>query len=149
MFRVIARRLLLLPLLLLGVSLATFLLTALSPYDPIRAYVGAETPLSPELKQQIAHAWGLDQPLWKQATLWTWNLARGDLGHSLSQGGQPVSHIISSRLGPSALLVALASAGYSKLIQLVMTAFQAQSHAVLWWGPLGVIGLSCANAAGQ
>ena len=46
-------------------------------------------------------------------------------------------------------VVALASAGYSKLIQLVMTAFQAQSPEVLWWGPLGVIGLSCANAAGQ
>ena len=46
-------------------------------------------------------------------------------------------------------VVALASAGYSKLIQLVMTAFQAQSPAVLWWGPLGVIGLSCANAVGQ
>ncbi len=46
-------------------------------------------------------------------------------------------------------VVALASAGYSKLIQLVMTAFAAQSPSVLWWGPLGVIGLSVANAAGQ
>lgn len=46
-------------------------------------------------------------------------------------------------------VVALASAGYSKLIQLVMTAFQAHSEAVLWWGPLGVIGLTAANAAGQ
>ena len=46
-------------------------------------------------------------------------------------------------------VVALASAGYSKLIQLVMTAFQNQSASVIWWGPLGVIGLSCANALGQ
>ncbi len=46
-------------------------------------------------------------------------------------------------------VVALASAGYSKLIQLVMAAFQVQSQAVLWWGPLGVIALSAANAAGQ
>jgi subfamily B ATP-binding cassette protein MsbA len=46
-------------------------------------------------------------------------------------------------------VVALASAGYSKLIQLVMTAFQEHSASVLWWGPLGVIGLSAANAAGQ
>ena len=46
-------------------------------------------------------------------------------------------------------VVALASGGYSKLIQLVMTAFQNQSASVLWWGPLGVIGLSCANALGQ
>ena len=46
-------------------------------------------------------------------------------------------------------VVAVASAGYSKLIQLVMTAFQAQSESVLWWGPLGVIVLSSASALGQ
>jgi subfamily B ATP-binding cassette protein MsbA len=46
-------------------------------------------------------------------------------------------------------VVALASAGYSKLIQLVMTAFQQGTPSVVWWGPLGVIGLSCANGIGQ
>ena len=35
-------------------------------------------------------------------------------------------------------LVALATGGYSKLIQLVMTAFQDKDASVLWWGPLGV-----------
>ena len=47
------------------------------------------------------------------------------------------------------LLVAAASGGYSKLIQLVMTAFQAGTPSVLWWGPLGVIALSSASAIGQ
>lgn len=46
-------------------------------------------------------------------------------------------------------VVAVASAGYSKLIQMVMAAFQAHSDTVLWWGPLGVICLSGANAIGQ
>ena len=46
-------------------------------------------------------------------------------------------------------VVALASAGYSKLIQLVMTAYQQGTPSVIWWGPLGVIGLSCANGLGQ
>ena len=46
-------------------------------------------------------------------------------------------------------LVAVASAGYSKLIQMVMTAFQAGEPSVLWWGPLGVIALSGASAVGQ
>src|SRR4029079_13180013 len=41
------------------------------------------------------------------------------------------------------------SAGYSKLIQMVMSAFQTDSETVLWWGPLGVIVLSGANAVGQ
>ena len=46
-------------------------------------------------------------------------------------------------------VVSLATAGYSKLIQLVMAAFQSGSSSVIWWGPLGVILLSTANGAGQ
>ena len=46
-------------------------------------------------------------------------------------------------------VVAAASAGYSKLIQLVMIAFQTGSPEVIWWGPIGVIGLSAANGVGQ
>lgn len=55
-------------------------------------------------------------------------------------------------LGLSLLMtgvVALASAGYSKLIQLVMTAFQDDTSGVAWWGPAGVIVLSAANGLGQ
>jgi subfamily B ATP-binding cassette protein MsbA len=46
-------------------------------------------------------------------------------------------------------VVAVASAGYSKLIQLVMAAFERGDAGVAWWGPLGVIGLSCASGVGQ
>ena len=40
-------------------------------------------------------------------------------------------------------VVAAASAGYAKLIQLVMDGFAADASAVMVWGPLGVIALSC------
>lgn len=46
-------------------------------------------------------------------------------------------------------IVAIASAGYSKLIQMVMAAFQSGSQSVVWWGPAGVIALSVANGVGQ
>jgi ATP-binding cassette, subfamily B, bacterial MsbA len=46
-------------------------------------------------------------------------------------------------------IVAVASAGYSKLIQLVMQAFEDGRSEVVWWGPAGVILLSFANAIGQ
>jgi subfamily B ATP-binding cassette protein MsbA len=46
-------------------------------------------------------------------------------------------------------VVAVAAAGYSKLIQLVMSAFERGDAGVAWWGPLGVIGLSCASGVGQ
>lgn len=40
------------------------------------------------------------------------------------------------------VLVAVASAGYSKLIQMVMEAFQSGDFSVIWWGPLGVVALT-------
>jgi subfamily B ATP-binding cassette protein MsbA len=46
-------------------------------------------------------------------------------------------------------LVALSSAGYAKLIQMVMAAFEAGRSDVMWWGPLGVVVLSSASAIGQ
>ncbi len=46
-------------------------------------------------------------------------------------------------------VVAVASAGYSKLIQMVMAAFQDGSPQVVWWGPVGVVVLSVANGLGQ
>lgn len=46
-------------------------------------------------------------------------------------------------------IVAVASAGYSKLIQLVMSAFERGTPEVVWWGPLGVIALTAANGIGQ
>ena len=46
-------------------------------------------------------------------------------------------------------VVAVASAGYAKLIQLVMSAYETGDPSVIWWGPLGVIVLSAVNAIGQ
>jgi subfamily B ATP-binding cassette protein MsbA len=48
-----------------------------------------------------------------------------------------------------AIVVAVASAGYSKLIQLVMAAFESEDLSVIWWGPLGVIALSFAKGMGE
>lgn len=40
------------------------------------------------------------------------------------------------------VIVAAASAGYSKMIQEVMNAFEDSDFSVIWWGPLGVIALT-------
>jgi subfamily B ATP-binding cassette protein MsbA len=61
---------------------------------------------------------------------------------------KPHSRLIAVSLAMTAV-VSVASAGYAKLIQLVMTAFEAGSATVIWWGPLGVICLSFASAVGQ
>ena len=46
-------------------------------------------------------------------------------------------------------VVAVASAGYAKLIQLVMAAYEARDPWVMYWGPAGVIALTIVNAVGQ
>ena len=47
MLKLIARRLALLPVILLAVAAITFGLTEISPFDPVNAYVGAESQVSP------------------------------------------------------------------------------------------------------
>ena len=46
-------------------------------------------------------------------------------------------------------VVSVASAGYAKLIQLVMAAYEARDPSVMFWGPAGVIALTAASAVGQ
>ncbi len=48
-----------------------------------------------------------------------------------------------------AAVAAVAAAGYAKLIQLVMQAFETEDPSVIWWGPLGVIALSTAKGLSE
>ncbi|MDA0169088.1 ABC transporter permease [Solirubrobacter taibaiensis] len=103
--RMVVRRLAVLPLILLAVAATTFVLAEVSPFDPVEAYVGAETQLSPERRAEIAQTWGFDQPLPERFGRWVWNVAHGDLGNSVVAGGQPVAGEIVSRAGSSLALV--------------------------------------------
>jgi peptide/nickel transport system permease protein len=105
MTRMVLRRLALLPLLLLAVAAGTFVLAEVSPFDPVDAYVGAESQVSPERRAEIAAAWGFDQPLRERFGRWIANVVQGDLGNSIVAGGQPVAGEIAARAGSSALLV--------------------------------------------
>ena len=45
--------------LIIAISILTFVLAELSPIDPVKAYVGAESTVSQEQKDLIAERWGL------------------------------------------------------------------------------------------
>ncbi len=96
MLKLIVRRLAVLPVILLAVATLTFALTEISPFDPVRAYVGAETNVSPQRRAEIAHAYGFDEPVYERFGRWLGHVAHGDLGNSLVAGGQPVSGEIAS-----------------------------------------------------
>lgn len=115
----LARRLLGLIPVALGVATITFALIHLVPGDPVVAMLGDMA--SPADVAGMRHELGLDLPLWRQYVSFVAGVAVGDLGESISTH-QPVARLIRRRF-PATL--ELAAAG---LIVAIVIAF-----------PLGII----------
>ena len=94
-------------LLLLGVSLLTFLLMWSSPLDPLQTNVG-QTALGSMTQEQIAELeayWGVDMPPAQRYLGWLSGVLHGDFGTSLLYR-QPVLTVIGERLANSVGLMA-------------------------------------------
>jgi dipeptide transport system permease protein len=89
---------------LIGVVIVTFLLTRALPGDPAAYFAGPAA--TKEAIEQIRVKLGLDKPLIVQFGRYVADLARGDLGTSLTTG-QPVATDIRTRLPASAELTLL------------------------------------------
>jgi len=105
MTRLILKRLLAALPNLVGVVVVTFLLTRAIPGDPAAYFAGASA--TTEAVEQIRQQLGLDRPLVEQFFRYVADLARGDLGLSLTTG-QPVLQELMARLPASLELVLLA-----------------------------------------
>src|SRR6266571_3157896 len=86
---------------LIGVVIVTFILTRALPGDPAAYFAGPAA--TKEAVEQIRVKLGLDKSLPEQFVRYVGDLARGDLGASLTTG-QPVVAEIKSRLPASAEL---------------------------------------------
>ncbi|MGI9148270.1 MAG: ABC transporter permease [Chloroflexota bacterium] len=102
------KRLISLPLTLLGVSVLTFLFVRLIPGDAITARMGTSTALSADQLDRLRAFFGLDQPLHVQYVSWLGSILHGDAGYSV-RSGQLVTTEIAGRL-PVTLELALAAA---------------------------------------
>jgi peptide/nickel transport system permease protein len=89
---------------LIGVVIVTFLLTRALPGDPAAYFAGPAA--TTEAVEQVRVKLGLDKPLYVQFIRYVGDLARGDLGNSLTTG-QPVATEIRTRLPASAELTLL------------------------------------------
>ena len=96
MWTFILRRVLSLPLILLGISVITFILMHLIPGDPVRLFLGSEGAVQPEAIEALRRQWGLDKPLPIQYVRYIINLLHGDFGRSIHTG-QPVFHDLINR----------------------------------------------------
>ena len=65
---------------LIGVTLVTFLLLNVIPGDPVAVMLDKNA--SPQAVENLRHEWGLDKPLPVQYLNFVWNAMRGDLGNS-------------------------------------------------------------------
>ena len=99
--RYVVRRLLGVVPALLGVLVVTFVIVHAVPGDPAVLLAGEAA--TPERLDEIRRDLGLDRPLPQQFVTYVANVARGDLGISISQG-RPVSAILAERIGPTLLL---------------------------------------------
>jgi peptide/nickel transport system permease protein len=90
---------------LIGVIVITFLLTRALPGDPAAYFAGGAA--TQEAVEQVRAQLGLDQPLPVQFVRYLGDLARGDLGTSLTTG-QPVTRELITRLPASIEMVLLA-----------------------------------------
>jgi len=97
---------------LAGVVIVTFVMTRALPGDPAAYFAGPAA--TREAVEEIRRQLGLDQPLWVQFGAYLADLARGDLGVSITTG-QPVLADIAQRLpasGELTLIGLLIAAGF-------------------------------------
>ena len=108
MKRYLARRLLLLVPVLMGVSIVVFMVLHLSPGDPAEIMLG-----SAATKEDLARLrleMGLTEPLHVQYYKWVSRMARLDFGRSFAPDGRPVMAKIRERL-PGIRQIAIDFAG--------------------------------------
>lgn len=117
MLRYLAKRLLMMLPLLLGITLISFVVIHLAPGEPTDMQTDLNPEASVELKERLRAQYGLDQPLLVQYGRWLGRLARLDFGTSFSQDRRPVLQKIVERL-PITILINVLSIGVILAISL-------------------------------
>ena len=99
--KAITSRLLQMLIVLIGISFLTFLLTFISPGDPVRdMYISMGLIPDEKLIAETREQMGLNDPFFTQYFRWLGNCLKGDFGTSFSWG-KPVVSLLASRLWPT------------------------------------------------
>lgn len=114
MWTYLGRRLIQVPLVLLVVSLMTFLITRATPGDPVQIMLGMQT--SPAAVAAMRAEFNLDEPLPVQYGLWIAKVVTGDLGRSMRLNDR-VTSLIGERL-PVSLQLAAAGMIFALLVSI-------------------------------
>ena len=101
MFSYIIRRSLYMIIILLAVSVVSFIIIQLPPGDYLTFLVenlrASGIAIDKEEVRSLEKQYGLDLPVYAQYFKWMWNMLHGDFGRSF-QWNEPVSKLIAERL---------------------------------------------------
>lgn len=103
--RYILKRLGFLVAVLWTAATVNFILPHLTPRDPVQeqvtqkiALMGLESSAAQEMVDALRELYGLDAPLWQQYLRYLWNMARFDLGFSITSYPKRVNEIIAETI---------------------------------------------------
>lgn len=144
MWRYLGRRLIQVPLVLLVVSLMTFLITRATPGDPVQIMLGMQT--SPEAATAMRAEFNLDRSLPVQYALWVAKVASGDLGRSIRLN-DTVTSLLAERF-PVSLQLAVAAMIFALVVSIplgVMAALRRNTWVDYLCTGYTVVGFSLPN----
>ena len=128
MLEFIARRSLQAVPVLLGVSLAVFLLVNMMPGSAIDMLLPAEA--TQELVDQVKRIYGMDRPFWERYIAWLLQVLRGDLGTSVYSAKAIGPDLLEALRNTLQLALLSAALGFSSGILLGFLAGTSSSRAV-------------------
>src|SRR5262245_4034852 len=99
---------------LFGISVLVFILVEAAPGDVVDAVISPEDFVTPEVKGQMRHELGLDQPAPIRYVRWLGRAVQGDFGYSLASR-KPIDEMILERLPTTLELV-----GFALIVSLVL-----------------------------
>lgn len=109
-------------LLLVGITLLSFILSDLAPGDPAQILLNNQgVKVSEETLANARHEMGLDEPLLVQYGRWLMDLCRGDMGDSY-KSGRPVAQELAEKV-PGTLVLAVTALAVTMLIAIPLGTF--------------------------
>lgn len=128
MFTFIARRLVALVPVLLGVTFLTFAIIQVTPGDPVALTLGGKA--TPEQMEEVRHELGLDEPFITQYVKYVARAIKGDLGRSI-HGRTPVIQEITSRF-PSTFQLAVLATCFAIIVGIATGVIAAANHGKIY-----------------
>ncbi len=124
MLRYVARRLLLMVPLIVGITLISFIVIRLAPGGPVEMATDLSPKVTAEARERLRAYYGLDRPLHVQYLSWLGRVATLDFGTSFSPDGRPVIAKIAERV-PVTLGISLLSLGFIYVVAVPIGVYSA------------------------